>query len=285
MVSFLAVLCNHRIAPNTLLEETLNCLLLYPFQHQIQDVFFRMKLITTLAIAAKESIRRSRAVKNSVIRFMPYFEEFVLLQQPIPIDLQIDIEEMYSVLRIKRNQFKTHEEALQAIRKYASSHASRKPKQSLQSIAESGSEEDESDVDMQINDAIKPEASEISSESGSISDEAFSSDDELEARSVERSAEEESFERELAMAMGTINQAEASRNHVHKHAGDKDASSHHDSHKMPFKIMMKKGGRDDKSKSVHIPVSSSVAHRLEQNKEAAVAEKAALKRMVLASDF
>lgn len=282
MVRFLAVLCKYRIAPNTLVEDTMHCLLSYTVGDQIQDAFFRIKLITALAIAARDTILRSKPIKTSVIRFMVFFEEFIVLQQPLPIDLQIDIDEMYSVLKIKREQFSTHEDALDAIRKSRALEKSRKPQQVLQSIAESGTEEDESDIDVQSN-AYDLEASEVSSESCFNSEKSWSSEDDLERRSVDRSAEEDSFERELALAMGTTNLAEASRSHVHKHANQTHTSG--ESHRMSFKIMMKKGGRDDKSKDVHIPVSSGVVHRLKQNKEAAAAEKAALKRMVLASDF
>lgn len=281
MVRFLAVLCKYRIAPNTLVEDTMHCLLSYRVNDQIQDAFFRIKLITTLAIAARDTILRSRPIKNCVIHFMLYFEEFVLLQQPLPIDLQIDIDEMYSVLKIKRNPFSTHEDALEAIGRSRVREKSHMPNQVLQPISESGTEED-SDIDIQSN-AYDLDESEIPSESGSNCEEAWSSEEELERRSIGRSAEEESFERELALAMGTTNLAETSRTHVHKHSNQTQNTE--ESHRMSFKIMVKKGGRDDKSKDVHIPVSSGVVLRLEQKKEAAAAEKAALKRMVLASEF
>lgn len=284
MVRFLAVLCQQKIAPNNLLEDTMRCLLSYSIDDHIQDAFFRIKLITTLSIASNDIFVRSKMIKSRIIRFLVYFEEFVLLHQPLPLDLRIDIEEMYSTLKVKRTQFTNHEEALEAIEKAQSLEKSWKNRDALQSIPESGTEDEDTDTDMQsetVSDDL--ENDDESNESDTGSDKTWSTDDDVHMRGTERTAEEESFERELALAMGTSNQADTSRSITHKHA--QDATVEEDTLKVSFRVMTKKGGRDDRSKSVHIPVSSGVANRLEQNKEAAAAEKAALKRMVLASEF
>lgn len=281
IVAFLGVMCKHNIAPNNLVEDTMHLLLSYSVDGEIQDPFFRIKLITALGMASKTTIMRSKAIKNRLIRFFTYFEEFVLMHQPMPLDLQIDIDEMYSSLKIKRNQFETQEQAIEAINKALLFEKSRKTRQDLQSIAESEEENsEEGDIE---SDPCEVDDSDVSIESTSSFESEFSSEDDMEIRSMGRTAEDESFERELALAMGTVSQPEASRKHIHKHISD--FSPQQESHRISFNIMMKRGGRDDTSRSVHIPVSSDIAYRIEQNKEAAAAEKAALKRMVLASDF
>lgn len=48
-----------------------------------------------------------------------------------------------------------------------------------------------------------------------------------------------------------------------------------------FKVMMKRGGREDRSRELHIPLSAGMAAHLRQKEEAEAAEKAELKRLVL----
>ena len=107
------------------------------------------------------------------------------------------------------------------------------------------------------------------------------------------------FERELAMAMGVQSSGAAtaatsmsSRGHKVLNARLRAAPSDDDeldvrksrSNKLTFKVVTKRGGRDDKSKrTVQIPVSSSLVERVAMKKQAEAEEKAALKRIVLAS--
>eukprot|EP00889_Picochlorum_renovo_P004765 jgi/Picre1/31795/NNA_007144.t1 len=123
------------------------------------------------------------------------------------------------------------------------------------------------------------------SEMGSPADDSsLEIDEESVRRFTGPSQEEESFERELALALGT-NQDLASSNHTMTEPKIKSAIGDEGSQKLSFKVMTKKSGKKEKSKMVQIPVTRGVAQRLKENKEAEAAEKAALKRMVLASEF
>ena len=116
-------------------------------------------------------------------------------------------------------------------------------------------------------------------------------DEETINRTAGPSEEDLLFERELAMAMGgpPSNVAAASSDGGPKilaappGVSRRDSKDGRTSH-LAFKVVTKRGGRDDKSKrTVHIPVSSSLVERVAKKKEAEAEEKAALKRMVLAS--
>ena len=116
------------------------------------------------------------------------------------------------------------------------------------------------------------------------------SDDGATNRAQGPSEEDLLFERELAMALGAPVTAAASASARRSLAppgisrrGTDDADDGRTS-RLAFKVVTKRGGREDKSKRVvHIPVSDSLVERVAKKKEAEAEEKAALKRIVLAS--
>ena len=111
------------------------------------------------------------------------------------------------------------------------------------------------------------------------------------------SQEELMFDRELAVAMGvhggnvsssgtsiSTGRPKALAARPARVDNDDDDGQVSRPNKLAFKVMTKRGGRDDKSKrTVHIPVSSSLVEQVAKKKKAEAEEKAALKRMVLAS--
>jgi len=130
----------------------------------------------------------------------------------------------------------------------------------------------------------------VSEDSDDDEDDEDESDDEATNRAQGPSEEDLLFERELAMALGAPVTAAASAGARRSLAppgisrrGTDNADDGRTS-RLAFKVVTKRGGREDKSKRVvHIPVSDSLVERVAKKKEAEAEEKAALKRIVLAS--
>lgn len=51
-----------------------------------------------------------------------------------------------------------------------------------------------------------------------------------------------------------------------------------------FKVVMRRGGREDRTRELHIPLSAGMAAHLREKEEREAAEKAELKRLVLAAN-
>jgi regulator of nonsense transcripts 2 len=233
-------------------------------------------MITVLANALKPLASKRSANRRLVFSILPYLDEFVMAFEPLPWDSQIDLDEMYKNLRCKRKNYTCYDEAYMGLMQHLSKKNSKPRNSSLQSIQESIEENDGL-----IAESENESENSIDDDNATISTvDEFQGDDgaKFEDRSVGRSQEEESFERELALAMGFNSSQTSNQTSV-------DQSNNAISKKLSFKVMTKRGGRDGRSKLVHIPVSSGVAQRLQENKEAEAAEKAALKRLVLASEY
>lgn len=63
--------------------------------------------------------------------------------------------------------------------------------------------------------------------------------------------------------------------------GDGEAGGGGAGEAVAFKVMMKRGGREDRSRELRIPLSAGMAAHLRQKEEREAAEKAELKRLVL----
>ncbi len=63
-----------------------------------------------------------------------------------------------------------------------------------------------------------------------------------------------------------------------------DSHAHHHSRPTCLQVVMRRGGREDRSRELLIPVSASMAHHLREKEEREAAEKAELKRLVLAAE-
>ena len=263
---------------------------------EILEPMLRVRLVVGLAYEAKslydlrgkklkqrnnrQNIRNQRALKSQVV---PYLEEFVMRYEKdgastiASHSLDSLVDSMYQACRIgKRHKFATYEEAAQNLAA------------AMAQVADEGNDADDFD-DGEINVDAEHAASPRSG-----SEDQFTMD-----RLDGPSQEELLFERELAMAMGAqssgVANAAASMSsggtkvlnaRLMAIPGDEEDADEQPSNKLAFKVVTKRGGRDDKSKrTVQIPVSSSLVERVAKKKQAEAEEKAALKRIVLASNM
>ncbi len=255
---------------------------------EILEPMFRVRLVVGLATEAKSlydrrgkklrddnkrTLLQKRALKS---RVAPYLEEFVMrckkdgaLTIASQHSLDALVDSMYQACKIgRRKKFATYEDAAQNVAA-AMAH-----------------------VADEVDDADDLDDGEIN-----VDDAQLGMMDRLDGPSQE----ELLFERELAMAMGAQSSSAANAAasmssgvaKVHYASlrtipGDADDADEQpsSSSKLAFKVVTKRGGRDDKSKrTVQIPVSSSLVQRVAKKKQADAEEKAALKRIVLASNM
>jgi regulator of nonsense transcripts 2 len=339
-VRFLGELYSYRVVNAVLIFNTLHSLLAYGHTADVPaDVtrkldpphnFFRLRLVCALveSCGSKKLLSHGGVSKSSRFKdFLPYLQRYILSKPPLPLDIDLDVQEMYSRLEIAPLQYESYEAACAAVAKIEAA-AAVAAAAGLEAIEEEEEEEEEEDVDM---DAAHPEYNsdgEIIAGSGSDDDDAddssdggsrssrsegSSSDSESDSEDdsedsdsdedeVERTEAEEEFERELAAAMGggdgigggggipgvmKISSSSAAAAGISNIASA--GSSHHQqstqpSETMALRVMMRRGTRSDKTQELLIPVPITAANKLREKEAAEAAERAEMKRMVLAAN-
>ncbi len=255
-------------------------------------------------------VRQQRAIKA---RVLPYLEEFVMRHKKVGASTiashSVDslVEGMYQTCKLgKRRTFETYDEAAQNLAAVMTQLDDDHEDLPSQADADADDIDDVDDLDDGVvnaddNDHVDDTDFDARVHRSNATSPASSSDDDqgMMDRADGPSQDELMFERELAMAMGVQSSGAAtaatsmsSRGHKVLNARLRAAPSDDDeldvrksrSNKLTFKVVTKRGGRDDKSKrTVQIPVSSSLVERVAMKKQAEAEEKAALKRIVLAS--
>jgi regulator of nonsense transcripts 2 len=250
---------------------------------EISEPWFRVRLMVAMAVEARHlfqtkksimhpshtSYHKNRSAKIAMCnRILPQLEEFVMRYEGSLSGRQHEVEfmiqGMLKELRIKkRRKFDSHEEAVDYVTKLMK-------KNNIRQRYDDKCDEGGQDMD---------EDSENDDDDIALEDEDENAFDNME-RTNAPSQEELMFERELALALGVPVNSNAAQGQT-ACVGPSDPQTH-PHRKLAFKIMTKRGGRDDKSKNtVHIPVSSSIIERGAKKKQAEADEKAALKRIVL----
>jgi hypothetical protein len=337
-VRFLGELYCYRVVNAALIFNTLHSLLSYGHTADVPaDVtrrvdpphnFFRLRLVCALveSCGSRKLLSQGGVAKSSRFNsFLPYLQRYILSKPPLPLDIDLDVQEMYSKLEITPLQYDSYESACAAVAKIEAAAAVAEAA-GLEAIEEEGEEEEEDDdVDMDgkhreydsDGEAVLGSSDsekgghgdgDDSSESGSSSDgsssesESDSEDDSDDSSSdedeIEKTEAEEEFERELAAAMGggggdvggggtagvvpgkgiSIAAADFSSS-VPSSSGAKQPFE-----TMALRVMMRRGARSDKTQELLIPVPITAANKLREKEAVEAAERAEMKRMVLAAN-
>lgn len=294
MIRFLSSLQAKRVVGFHLTKSILEMLLSYPSSGEdaTREACFRIKIITTFLISAKKAFIRGLPKKWLETSYLPYFVQYIMHFEPLPFETTLDIREVYSILKINPPSYASLEEANEAVRLIEERMAKTK---SLSSVSLDVIEEDEEDGSTDGSEEAElssEESSDASSSSDSESENEFEDMDDMEdvSRNIEgRTEMEDAFERELAMAFGSSSVGAVQPTGItpfdlnsSKIVGRKPPVN---SETLSLRVMTKKGGRDEKSRSVKIAVPTGVAEKIRKKKEAEAAEKAALKRMVLSTNY
>ena len=296
-MAFLAQLHAHRLAPSILIFDTLMMLLNDQGNPNNTDFHFQLKLICKLISSCRQFFLKGPGVKKLQSEYLPYFAAKCLSHHPLPLDIELDIEDMYSRIKLDPTEYKTFEDAQSAIQQL---EAKKKKKQlninitpeeydddrylnaSMISKNEYGDEIGERD---ELNPSSDSDAEDgAPSVSLSTNDEQGSDDDPDMHRNIKEWSElEDEFDRELALAFGTMVPQGSNVSPVDLNLSKKPRKQPTSKETMSLCLMTRKGGRSDRSRAISIPVPAGIAQKMRQRKHEEAEEKAAIKKMVLKS--
>ncbi|KAL3151997.1 hypothetical protein ABBQ32_001118 [Trebouxia sp. C0010 RCD-2024] len=287
---------NFRLVDSRVVFDTLYLLL--SFGHETPEEadkldppfsYFRIRLICSLLETCGQFFNKGLA-KKRLDRFLTFFQRYLLAKPPLPLDVEFDVQDLLAHLRPSLVRITEYEQAAQAVVAIEASDA----RSAAAGPAGLGAiEEEESDSDNSEDNRGSDSDAEgrgardaIEEEDGAVFMTEQDDDDEhvklLNPVKVDEEVDED-FEKELAALMtdfklppsGPFPQASASVERADTPEGQDAGGT------VSFRVMMKRGGRDDRSKAVQLPVNSSVAVNLRAKAEAEELERAEMKRLVL----
>ena len=294
-VKLLGELYNYQLFNNSPIYETLY--LIITFGHESQEMmtkldapddYFRIRMVCTLLDTCGSYMSGGRSGWK-LNRFISFFQAYLLSkQQPIPLDVEFDVSDILNRLRPRLLRLTDYEEALKVVmdilsREAANDHRSRE----LGAINEDMDEENggRSPAD-ESNEAQDDEENEEEEEE----EEEEGDEDEDDPR-VGKDEVDVDFEREFMLLLG-VDQPKVtlSRNNPHlapplvEEDDDEDEEEDEEGsdvrkNKLAFKMLMKKGGKDDKSREILVPSSAPMAVSLRLRSEAEAKEREEVKRL------
>ncbi|KAA6426413.1 MAG: hypothetical protein FRX49_03524 [Trebouxia sp. A1-2] len=215
--------------------------------------YFRIRLVCSLLETCGQFFNKGLA-KKRLDRFLAFYQRYLLAKPPLPLDVEFDVQDLLAHLRPSLERLTSFEQAAQAVAAIEASEA----RSCAAGPAGLGAiEEEDSDTD------------DSADNSGS------NSDDEEEV--------DEDFEKELAALMTDFKLPPSGPFPQARPDSPAGSSQQDPGSTVSFRVMMKRGGRDDRSKAVQLPVNSSVAVNMRAKAEAEEQERAEMKRLVLQS--
>jgi hypothetical protein len=229
---------------------------------------------------------------------MPYFAAKCLLHHPLPLDIELDIEDMYSRIKLDPLDYKTLEDAQSAIQEL---EAKKKKQLSINNTTEEYDDDRYLDASIiskneygddigekgELNQSSDGDAEDgapsVSLSTEGEQDQGSDDDPDMHRNVKEWSQLEDEFDRELALAFGTMAPQESNVSPVDLNLSKKPRKQPTSEETMSLCLMTRKGGRSDKSRAVSIPVPAGIAQKMRQRKHEEAQEKAAIKKMVLKS--
>ena len=231
-VRLLGELYAYKLANSTLIFNTLHSLLAYGHTADVAPEitrridapqnFFRVRLVCALLESCGTFFSRG-AAKKRLDNFLPYLQRYILSKPPLPLDVDLDIQELYSRLNITPPKYDSYDAACTAVAELETKAAAAAAS-GLEIIEEEEEEEEEGPSDEDEEDGEERFGAESDGEGEDIgsgtsddgtADESDSDDEdedsndgedddeeEDEEMAREKTEAEEEFERELAAAMG-----------------------------------------------------------------------------------
>ncbi|KAL4437467.1 hypothetical protein ABPG77_003448 [Micractinium sp. CCAP 211/92] len=276
--------------------------------------YFRIRLVCGLLGVCGQYFTRG-AARRKLDRFLPYLQRYLLAKPPLPLDVEFDVQDLWDHLKISPPQYETYEAACAAVAEIEAAEAAAAAS-GLEAIEEEDEEEEAegpedggsdagSDGDDDEEEDGDADEEEEGPEGGSEGEE-----DEEDVRMLRPALAapvevDEDFEREFSQLMldfqgrgarqapggpggaavaappagpGPAPAAPASHGGG---SGEAGSGAGGPGEAVAFKVMMKRGGREDRSRELRIPLSAGMAAHLRQKEEREAAEKAELKRLVL----
>ncbi|KAF8071278.1 UPF2 [Scenedesmus sp. PABB004] len=277
------------------------------------DDFFRVRLVIAL-LATCGSYFSKGAARRRLDRFLVFMQAYVLAKQPLPLDVDADLQDTYDQLRPGLPRFASYADAATAVGALLAKEAAASAS-GLAPIDEDDDEESESD------DAARGGAGGGGSGGGgSGGGGGGGSSDDDDGDAYDRGAGGEAdaeFEAEYAAllqecqgraaapsaAAGAPAAAAAASSsgeaaaaappeqlrpqqqpqlQLHtagpSYGGDGEGEG---GGAITFKLLMRRGGKDDRSREIHVPADAAMAVRLMAKQRSEAAERSAIKALVL----
>ncbi|GIM12927.1 hypothetical protein Vretimale_16172, partial [Volvox reticuliferus] len=297
-VRLLGELYNYMLCNSTPVFETLY--LLVTFGHEVPELvdrldppddFFRVRLVCALLDACGQYFGEGAACAR-LDRFLTFFQAYILSKGALPLDVEFDLQDILHALRPTLKRYGTYEEALAAVQDIIA----REVAQFGAPLGTIGEEEDEEEE--RRGGASGRDGGGAGSETDdkeALQGEARSLD-EISGRSSsdERDELDEDFEREwqalvgeTQSRLGGIPLAPTRTPVAASSSGggaETDSGVGAGSGSVTLRMLVRRGGKDDRSKELQVPLSSSMALAVRQREEEEAREREEMKRLVLAAN-
>ncbi|KAK9907680.1 hypothetical protein WJX75_008040 [Coccomyxa subellipsoidea] len=292
----LGELYNYRIVDSRTVFDTLYALL--AFGHDSPDSaaqldpptsYFRVRLVCTLLLTCGGYFHRGSAARK-LDRFLAFFQRYILAKPPLPLDIDFDVQDLFEHVRPRMKRHTSFEEAFEAVAAIEAEEAA---------AAAAGVQADDSDSEdggsrpgfgSDDEGGRDPEAAATDRDDASVSAVSTADEDEevrvLNAGGMHEKEVDSDFERELAALVSEhqgLGEAFSATQQATGTANDTEnaSSSEAPGGTVAFKVMLRRGGKDDKTRSVQVPLSAAMAVQLRSKAASEESERAEIKRLVL----
>ncbi|EFN54863.1 hypothetical protein CHLNCDRAFT_134932 [Chlorella variabilis] len=316
-VRLLGELYNYKLVNSQVIFATLHLILAYGHEQGTPPEvsrrldppsnFFRIRLCCTLLEVCGQYFTRGPS-RRKLDRLLPAFQRYLLAKPPLPLDVEFDVQDLWDHLRLTPPQYDSYEAACAAVAELEAAEAAAAASGLAPIEEESDGEGPEDGGDAGSDAGSDAEQDDGDSQAGLDGDEEdvarLESEGEEEGvrmvgPALQPAEVDEDFEREFCQLMldhqGRPAAAGGGRQlgpggagpaggpglppaaHAHGQGGGEAGEAE----AVSFRVMMKRGGRDDRTRELHIPLTAGMAAHLRQKEEEEAAEKAELKRLVL----
>ncbi|WIA32391.1 hypothetical protein OEZ86_003220 [Tetradesmus obliquus] len=285
------------------------------------DDFFRIRLVIALLSTCGSYFSKGAAGRR-LDRFLTFMQAYVAAKQQLPLDVEADLQDLYNQLRPRLVQFSSYAEAAAAVSDILAKEAAATAS-GLEPIEEEESDEEEerggtaaaADAAAGLAGTAEDDDEDGEVGSGDGLDEYERGDEQGLAAAVD-----DEFEREYSSllqecqgrsagpapaaaaaapsaAPGPSSSSSSSQQvllqrqpqqppyHVPRAV---EAEGYDDESAAPavtLKLLMKKGGKDDRSRELHVPANAAIAVRLMAQQQSEAAEREQIKALVLEANL
>ncbi|KAL0026394.1 hypothetical protein WJX79_005678 [Trebouxia sp. C0005] len=251
--------------------------------------YFRIRLVCSLLETCGQFFNKGLA-KKRLDRFLAFYQRYLLAKPPLPLDVEFDVQDLLAHLRPSLERLTSFEQAAQAVAAIEASEARScaAGPAGLGAIEEEDSDTDDSADNSGSNSddegrGGRGAADEDDGSNAAMTDQDDDDDHVKLLNPVKIEEVDEDFEKELAALMTDFKLPPSGPFPQARPDSPAGSSQQDPGSTVSFRVMMKRGGRDDRSKAVQLPVNSSVAVNMRAKAEAEEQERAEMKRLVLQS--
>ncbi|GMH39542.1 hypothetical protein BSKO_07440 [Bryopsis sp. KO-2023] len=238
---------------------------------------FRIRMICTILDTCGRYFAKGTA-KRKLDRFLVFFQRYMLSKPPLTMDMEFDIADLFERLRPELKRFATFEESQAAVEVIEAQEAQNQ-----------GDDESSSESDSNGGDSDDVAEQRSGAEDGQMDVDEVDLDDENDAVGLVRKQTQETdeeFERELKALLHhhqRLNPAMMPMRQVQSPAPAPQGAA--EGGVVPFKMLLRRGGKDDKTKELSVPLTVSLAVQQLAQQDLEAQERSKIKELVLAANL